>query len=75
MSKWLGHVPESCDLCDVDLIFAYTDRGTFIDGATKQGPWAIMCPTCHNVHGRGLGTGQGQKYEREPNGVWLKVAG
>ena len=72
---WLGKVPESCDICHVDLIPAYTEGGTFIDGATKFGRWAFMCPTCHNWHGVGLGTGRGQKYQRQPDGKWIKTEG
>lgn len=47
---------------------------TFIDGATGRG-WAIMSPSTHRMYGRGLGTGLGQKYERQADGRWLKVEG
>jgi len=54
--RWNGTPPTQCDIC----------RGTlgsvFYDGATKHGPWALMCHSCHRQHGRGLGTGRGQKY-------------
>lgn len=66
---WCGPAPEECDICHTSL------TTTFIDGATTYGPWGCMCVSCHAMDGRGLGTGHGQKYERQPDGRWLKVAG
>lgn len=34
-----------------------------VDGKTTQGPWAWMCVEDHKIHGVGLGTGKGQKYQ------------
>jgi hypothetical protein len=49
---------------------------TFIDGRTVMGPWAIMSPMSWVVNGVGrLGTGFGQKYEKQDGGKWLKVEG
>ena len=45
----------------------------FVDGKTRSGQWADMCPTCHVFEGLGIGTGIGQKYELK-NGIWTKVA-
>lgn len=56
VSRWLGLLPKECDICHHPI------KEAFIDGATKFGPWAIMCPKCHSQVGRGLGTGQGQQY-------------
>jgi len=65
MSKqWKGETPEKCDICGNKL------KGTFIDGRTVLGPWAIMCRSCHPEHGVGLGLGRGQVYlvkEEEPD--------
>lgn len=48
----------------------------FIDGATKQGPWANMCPKCAAAYGRGLGTGVGQRYKKSPDdGRFYKIEG
>ena len=48
----------------------------FIDGRTKYGPWAIMTPLSWGQHGIGrLGTGFGQRYEKQADGQWLKVEG
>jgi hypothetical protein len=55
---WMGTRPTRCDICNQRLI------SYFIDGATR-GPWALMCGTCHKIHGRGLGLGLGQKYDLE----------
>lgn len=65
---WLG-ADNECNLCQAQL----TDF--LIDGATRMGPWAVMCPTCHGKFGRGLGTGLGQRYGKTAEGRWLKVAG
>lgn len=52
-------------------------RDTIIDGATAQGPWALMTPRSWRMHGRftTLGLGRGQRYVRQPDGRWLKVEG
>lgn len=57
-SKWTGTVKD-CDLCHRPIQY------TFVDGRTKDGRWAIMCPACRIEQGREkLGVGLGQKYER-----------
>jgi len=66
---WQGKNPEHCDLC-ADPI-----RNVFIDGKTFKGPWATMDEKCHRNFGVGLGTGKGQKYEKQADGSWLKVEG
>jgi hypothetical protein len=49
---------------------------TFYDGKTMQGPWAIMNASNWRLHGcQKLGTGYGQKYEKQDDGRWLKTAG
>ena len=82
MKKWLGPIPTKCDICEGKISSA------FVDGRTTHGPWAIMCPECHRVHGNGLGTGRGQRYQYSPSharankqntvkhtGEWLKTDG
>ena len=56
-TQWLSPAPTECDLCHEGL------KDCFIDGKTTYGPWATMCPTCHNLFGCGLGLGKGQKYD------------
>lgn len=65
---WTGKVPNHDD-------FGSAIGGVFIDGATIHGPWAIMNTISHKVHGRGLGTGLGQRYEYQEGGRWLKTGG
>lgn len=73
---WAGALSEDCQICGNPF------GSTMIDGATARG-WANMCKSCHDMYGKGLGTGRGQKYERErytdPNGAtsnrWRKVEG
>jgi hypothetical protein len=46
------------------------------DAKTIHGPWANMSEISFQRHGFGrLGTGYGQKYEKQPDGRWLKVEG
>jgi hypothetical protein len=68
--RWLSEPPVACDLCHKSI------TGTFVDGATRPtGIWGFMCPSCFATDGYGLGTGVGQKYELQPDGVWLKTGG
>jgi hypothetical protein len=47
-----------------------------IDGKTRQGPWANMTEKSWKKHGIGrLGTGYGQKYQKQSDGRWLKIEG
>jgi hypothetical protein len=66
--KWIGRVPPVCQLCGRAL------PTTFVDGATAHG-WAFMDLACHATHGRGLGIGLGQRYERQDDGAWVRVDG
>ena len=61
VKKWMGGVPKDCDLCHNP--FGYKNTMVFIDGKTRFGPWAIMCPACHRDQALGLGTGRGQAYQ------------
>lgn len=56
--KWIGPLPDECDFCRDERL-----RGGFVDGKTKEGPWATMCRPCHKEHGVGLGPGLGQLYD------------
>jgi hypothetical protein len=50
--------------------------GVMYDAATKEGPWANMSEQSFKEFGCGkLGTGFGQKYELQPDGRYMKVAG
>ena len=57
--RWLSAWDE-CDLCHIPL---KNNVPYFVDGATIYGPWALMCPECHERGGKGLGLGRGQKYD------------
>ena len=47
-----------------------------IDGKTKQGPWATMSQESYDKFGVGqFGVGYGQKYEKQEDGRFKKVAG
>lgn len=67
-TEWQGTPPTTCDCCDCKITVA------FVDGATKMGPWGMMCLGCHRTLGVGLGTGRGQKYELR-GGKWMCVEG
>jgi len=66
---WVGSVPDKCEVSGEPI-----DK-VFIDGQTVfNGSWAIMCPKCHEKFGKGLGTGKGQKYEKQGED-YVKVEG
>lgn len=65
---WSGPAPVVCDHCDRPI------SGAFIDGRTKFGLWASLCNGCHQEVGIGVGPAKGQRFERQANGAWLKVA-
>ncbi len=65
---WCGTPPSNCDICGAEI----TD--IFIDGATRMGPWGCLCEECHKSHGKGLGIGRGQKFQKQGN-EWVKIEG
>ena len=66
---WTGSPPHKDD-------FGVPIKKEFIDGVTRQGPWAFMTLSSWKVHGTGrLGTGYGQRYKKQTDGRWLKVEG
>ena len=71
MANWMSPAPTNCDTCDTKI------TTKFYDAKTDIGPWANMCPSCHNL-GPGLGrlgTGLGQEYTKQPDGKFLKTGG
>jgi hypothetical protein len=68
-THWLGQSPTRCEICKRSI------EETFVDAATLQGPWMVLCLRCHECHGRGFGPQRGQLYERQPDGQWLKLEG
>lgn len=63
------------------LTVCQTCKGPFgnimYDMKTDFGSWANMCLTCATL-GPGIGktgTGFGQRYEKQPDGKWLKTEG
>lgn len=68
---WLSFPPDNCEICEAEI------DALFYDAATVMGPWACMCHSCFAL-GPGLnklGTGLGQKYQKQPTGKWLKTGG
>ena len=47
-----------CDFCHKTV-----ESGTYVDGATRFGPWANMCESCYRTNGVGLGMGRAQRYD------------
>jgi hypothetical protein len=65
---WLSPVPAGCDVCKGPF------NGVMYD-AKVGGPWGNICDPCFKEHKCSLGTGYGQKYEKQDDGKWLKTAG
>ena len=69
MSKyWIGEIT-SCDLCHGPF------RGDVMYDANVGGPWGNICQRCFDMNGCNLGIGRGQKYQKNSNGRWKKIAG
>lgn len=66
---WTGPAPVHCDLCNAEI----TD--TFYDAGLPRGPWGFFCNDCFTQNALKLGTGYGQKYEKQADGKWLKTGG
>lgn len=67
--EWVGSIPKTCGYCGTRL------SDVFYDTRTTDGPWACLCRRCFNHVGSGLGSGLGQKYQKQPDGSWACVAG
>jgi len=66
---WMGSIATNDDFGMPYGKFMY-------DGKTRSGPWANMSEKAWRMYGVGrLGTGYGQKYEKQADGRWLKVEG
>jgi hypothetical protein len=68
---WQSRI-DTCDVCGDKI------EDEFYDMATKQGPWACMCPDCatNGIGINRLGLGLGQHYKREEvGGKYFKIAG
>ena len=65
---WFGDITV-CDFCKGPF------RGDVMYDANLGGPWGNVCQRCFDMHGCRLGTGFGQKYEKQKDGKWLKVGG
>lgn len=61
--------PAVCDNCRSPI------NSTFYDARTHGGAWGNLDQKCFDAIGVGLGTGRGQKYEKQPDGRFLKTAG
>jgi hypothetical protein len=63
--------PDKCQICQMEM----SGEHEFYDFRTFIGSWADGCVSCWYAHGTGLGTGKGQKYERQDDGTFLQTAG
>jgi hypothetical protein len=60
VKKWLSPY-NSCDICNNPI---RNKVPWFVDGKTIfKGMWGLLCPTCFEKYGCGLGCGLGQKYD------------
>jgi hypothetical protein len=68
---WMGEIPAQCQITKRKI------TSTFVDGRVPGmgGTWGFMHPEEFARYGGKLGSGLGQRYEKQPNGRWLKVEG
>ena len=64
---WYGST--KCDVCENECV------EILYDAKTNLGCWATMCNRCYIKHGLGVGKGVGQKYVKNEQGKFKKVAG
>lgn len=57
-TAYVASLPE-CDIHKHELMIEGVPAS--YDGKTKHGPWAMMCQSCFEQNGIGLGTGRGQR--------------
>jgi hypothetical protein len=69
-SYWLSPVGEKDD-------FGQPIGDVIYDAKTRMGPWALMSQRSwvNYAFSPLLGTGYGQRYEKQEDGRWLKTAG
>lgn len=67
---WLSPLPEEDD-------FGVPYENEMFDAPTSNGLWANMTRESWERHRKTarLGLGYGQRYEKQPDGRWLKVEG
>ena len=63
--------PDACDFCEMALKHC----AFFVDGRTRSGPAANMCPECYYKNGTGIGWGTGQLYRKHGAFGWQCIAG
>lgn len=67
---WVGVIPEKCELSNIPII------NLFVDGRIPgRSTWAAMHPVTFAEIGGTYGMGQGQLYQKQKDGRWLKIAG
>jgi hypothetical protein len=67
---WISEVPPKCQLSGRRI------TTHFVDGRVPgMSSWACMHPVHFASIGGRLGLGNGQLYERQPTGRWLKIEG
>ncbi len=63
------NAPDCCDICKAHI------RDSFTDGFNPHyHTWANHCPACADAFGVRLGTGKGQRYDKQADGQFHKVA-
>lgn len=60
--------PPKCDACGGSI-------GTVFYDARLEGRWGNYCHYCFYAYGGKLGVGNGQKYKKQVDGIYLKVGG
>lgn len=71
MATYYTNPPADCQLCHADF------KGVMFDARLPSlfNQWGNVCGHCFVECGGRLGTGWGQKYEKQSDGRWLKVGG
>lgn len=68
---WLGTLKDECNMCRSSF------KDVMYDAALPHygGMWGCVCKRCFIDAGGKTGLGFGQRYDKQKDGKWLKVAG
>lgn len=69
-THWIGEPPKACNICGKALVTEFTDARE-----PRTGRWGVFCTGCVKEYNMSYGTGNGQMFQLQADGQWLKTKG